>query len=108
MQASCDLASQLLRSTVPDGAAQVMLCMPTYLPYIFFEGSRASEFIQPVSIFLGILLTLLVVMLDVEAQVMWIEGREQHFKELSSGPKASADLVVVEHGGVTIMPDNKL
>ena len=86
MQASCDLASQLLQSTASDGAAQVMLCMPTYLPYIFYEGSRASGFIQPVSIFLGILLALLVVMLDVEAQVMWVEGREQHVKEvLASG-----------------------
>lgn len=44
-------------------------CMPTYLPYVFFEDSRSSVYIQPVSVFLAVVLTLWVVWLELEAWV---------------------------------------
>lgn len=42
-------------------------CLPTYLPYVFYEGSRATDAIYPASIATAILAVLLIILLDIEA-----------------------------------------
>ena len=46
-------------------------CMPTYVPYVFFEDSRGSIYIEPVSVFVAVVLTFCVALLEVEAWMQW-------------------------------------
>lgn len=48
--------------------------MPTYVPYVFFEDSRGSIYIEPVSVFVAVVLTFCVVLLEVEAWMQWSSG----------------------------------
>ena len=81
--ATCPSASvpQLLANPY-SGMPAVQHCMPTYLPYVFYEASRSSGAILDVSIMVGVLMGLLVVWLDLEALVTWSNNSKPVYENL--------------------------
>lgn len=75
----CPSSSSKVLSAIPasGGLPALLHCMPTFLEYAFYEGSRASIDIQPVAIVVGIGLALLVFLMDVEAQMAWSSSQKQ-------------------------------
>ena len=84
----CPSSSSKVLSAIPasGGLPALLHCMPTFVEYAFYEGSRASVDIQPVAALVGIGLALVVLLMDVEAYMAWSKLTYSQVGEVSNTP----------------------